>query len=70
MDAANDNLNLENIVGQIEENGIQQQEAGMNDIQRQEADVQESLEQDVQALLPEEVKDDSKKRKKVSFKLT
>ena len=70
MDAANDNLNLENIVGQIEENGIQQQEAGMNDIQKQEADVHESLEQDVQALLPEEVKDDSKKRKKVSFKLT
>lgn len=65
MDAANDNLNLENVVGQIEENGIQQQEAGMNDIQRQEADVQESLEQDVQALIPEEVKDDSKKRKKV-----
>ena len=65
MDAANDNLSFENVAGQIEENNLQKQEAGKNDIQNPEADVQEGLGQDVQALLTKEVKADSKKRKKV-----
>ena len=65
MDAANDNLSFENVAGQIEENNLQEQEAGKNDIQNPEADVQEGLGQDVQALLTKEIKADSKKRKKV-----